>query len=141
MEKCIWRVNVHRIRLEVTLMMCVATVISVGLISFFFFFNNPPPPEIYTLSLPSPLPVWGPSAATPPPSRWPLPPGSSRRARPWSSPGAGTPPHSRADPAPTRVFRDNPLSIPRSQQSRSEEHTSELQSQSNLVCSLLLEQQ
>src|SRR2546430_17541080 len=76
---------------------------------FFFFFNDPPPPEISPLSLPDPLPIW---------SRSPPRPGPRGRH-------AGE----RAGRADARS-PDAP---------RSEEHTSELQSQSNLVCRLLLE--
>src|SRR2546430_5114566 len=45
---------------------------------------------------------------------------------------------SRLPPAPTRPRRRPPHRLPRPCR-RSEEHTSELQSQSNLVCRLLLE--
>src|SRR2546430_12253745 len=84
------------------------------LFSFFFFFNDTATTEIYTLSLHDALPIWGSS------SRW----------RRWSSSAAtscrGKGRRSRYQTAPSR-------------RSRSEEHTSELQSQSNLVCRLLLE--
>src|SRR2546430_10272595 len=76
---------------------------------FFFFFNDTATTEIYTLSLHDALPI------------------SLRSVR-----------RSRARAAPARARRRArrrtwwpPL--------RSEEHTSELQSQSNLVCRLLLE--
>src|SRR2546427_4493950 len=77
---------------------------------FFFFFNDTATTEIYTLSLHDALPI-------------------SERA--WSrlrvvSQGANC--------------RDRlPLDLRRVGARRSEEHTSELQSQSNLVCRLLLE--
>src|SRR2546430_12620689 len=77
----------------------------------FFFFNDTATTEIYTLSLHDALPI-------------------SRRAHPrhahrFRRPGWHTRPARRfPDPAGTE---------------RSEEHTSELQSQSNLVCRLLLE--
>src|SRR2546430_11288752 len=83
--------------------------------SSFFFFNDTATTEIYTLSLHDALPI-------------------SRRGRaacwPTSSPlRSGGCPASSAPPSwPARA----PVS-------RSEEHTSELQSQSNLVCRLLLE--
>src|SRR2546430_3746854 len=78
----------------------------------FFFFNDTATTEIYTLSLHDALPIWlyDRHAAVQPPTPA-LPPGPCRRTL-----GRG------ARPA-----------------SRSEEHTSELQSQSNLVCRLLLE--
>src|SRR5438270_7105783 len=75
-----------------------------------FFFTVPSPTEIYTLSLHDALPI---SAAAPSASGPGPPPGRSR------------PRLQRALPARAR--------------NRSEEHTSELQSQSNLVCRLLLE--
>src|SRR2546430_7345808 len=76
---------------------------------FFFFFNDTATTEIYTLSLHDALPISHPIRR----------PASSRRS-----------PDRRAPEIPrTRCCRD----------ARSEEHTSELQSQSNLVCRLLLE--
>src|SRR5688572_33037908 len=76
---------------------------------FFFFFNDTATTEIYTLSLHDALPI----------SR-----GGQRHAR-----------HGRVR-VPHRVDR----AVPQPERSgRSEEHTSELQSQSNLVCRLLLE--
>src|SRR2546430_11190176 len=106
----------------------------------FFFLNDPPPPEIYTLSLHDALPI---SRAT-----------SLVRYTPAST----FPAHEHAlgeeffvldgvfsdehgdYPAGTYV-RNPPNSrhTPRTAPGRSEEHTSELQSQSNLVCRLLLE--
>src|SRR2546427_7424324 len=79
----------------------------------FFFFNDTATTEIYTLSLHDALPIWS-SAST-------------RSCSPWSrnfiQPKAAT--HTQ-----TTITAKKP---------RSEEHTSELQSQSNLVCRLLLE--
>src|SRR5438270_9013662 len=74
-----------------------------------FFFNHTATTEIYTLSLHDALPISCASPALRSPSRRVSVSGSS--------------------PSPVR---DNP-------NLRSEEHTSELQSQSNLVCRLLLE--
>src|SRR2546430_13090447 len=80
----------------------------------FFFFNDTATTEIYTLSLHDALPILLTS--------WPAAPGSS--------------------------FKNLAASLPRKSwpcawmspsKKRSEEHTSELQSQSNLVCRLLLE--
>src|SRR2546430_12283150 len=79
---------------------------------FFFFFNDTATTEIYTLSLHDALPI----SSIPPRSR-------CRRA--WRST------ERRRGPTCRR-------SSPKSRR-RSEEHTSELQSQSNLVCRLLLE--
>src|SRR2546430_7474328 len=77
----------------------------------FFFFNDTAPTEIYTLSLHDALPISCNGQATSP--------GNSRTYKCMF--------HSRILPETV------PGSI------RSEEHTSELQSQSNLVCRLLLE--
>src|SRR2546421_5969577 len=81
---------------------------------FFFFFNDTATTEIYTLSLHDALPISGRRAA--PRGRAARSPRGPRRS--WSAPP-------RAPPSPPRR--------------RSEEHTSELQSRSDLVCRLLLE--
>src|SRR2546427_3238319 len=85
----------------------------------FFFFNDTAPTEIYTLSLHDALPIW---------SRWETPRAAcpaggarGRGPRGWLA-------HCRGAAPPRRHTAP-----------RSEEHTSELQSQSNLVCRLLLE--
>src|SRR2546427_8137245 len=78
-----------------------------------FFFNDTATTEIYTLSLHDALPISAGSTG----SR-----GSAAEARPGWAP---------------RV--DSPAGCARPAWPRSEEHTSELQSQSNLVCRLLLE--
>ena len=80
---------------------------------YFFFFNDTATTEIYTLSLHDALPIWNRTTV-----------------------GAAS------DPAPAA---DGPslsqpvLSVLTRQVDRSEEHTSELQSLTNLVCRLLLE--
>src|SRR5688572_31657344 len=80
-----------------------------------FFFNDTATTEIYTLSLHDALPI---SYA------------ASRRVLSGRTPAGRSPGHRHA--APTgRPSSGNA--------GRSEEHTSELQSQSNLVCRLLLE--
>src|SRR2546427_2432288 len=98
---------------------------------FFFFFNDTATTEIYTLSLHDALPISCRRRGSetrrvgrPPPRRrvpHPVPGGSSAHPQTGRTPEAGTP-GVIAGPAV-----------------RSEEHTSELQSQSNLVCRLLLE--
>src|SRR2546430_16159879 len=83
----------------------------------FFFFNDTATTEIYTLSLHDALPI---SRAAP----------TALRAR------------SRARGCRVRLrrrARGTGAADRRSAGARSEEHTSELQSQSNLVCRLLLE--
>src|SRR2546426_5617843 len=82
--------------------------------SCFFFFNDTATTEIYTLSLHDALPI-------------------SQRAL-----GAG------GEPILRGLAVDEPAAFPRQRvnaagSSRSEEHTSELQSPCNLVCRLLLE--
>src|SRR3989475_9691508 len=85
--------------------------------SFFFFFNDTATTEIYTLSLHDALPI------------------SVVRAR--------TPSQSASTMRAPRVAAYSSVACtswpPGAQRQRSEEHTSELQSQSNLVCRLLLE--
>src|SRR2546427_11403647 len=76
----------------------------------FFFFNDTATTEIYTLSLHDALPIF-----------------TRAILSPLSTVFTGWPGHFRA-------WRDS-----RPMTARSEEHTSELQSQSNLVCRLLLE--
>src|SRR2546430_16783959 len=90
-------------------------------LSCFFFFNDTATTEIYTLSLHDALPICRELCA--PLTRETIEPGSLPFGR--QLPGG-------ADPA----FRLQPMER---RIERSEEHTSELQSQSNLVCRLLLE--
>src|SRR5206468_8829763 len=87
------------------------------LIFFLFFFNDPATTEIYTLSLHDALPI--------------------SQSQPQ---GDAEHPHSRAarsaqSRSPVARLRPQDGRTPR----RSEEHTSELQSRSDLVCRLLLE--
>src|SRR5689334_23862427 len=101
-----------------------------------FFFTDTATTEIYTLSLHDALPISSPPA----PARV----RSSRVRRPLPQPAT-----ERARPRPTLRSRGRATGGPRSQpirhpghegtQWRSEEHTSELQSQFHLVCRLLLE--
>src|SRR3712207_7579378 len=84
---------------------------------FVFFFNDTATTEIYTLSLHDALPI---SPAAP------------RRSRP----GRGPPPADGRRPGPPDPGSRCP---PWRTASRSEEHTSELQSRQYLVCRLLLE--
>src|SRR2546430_12991151 len=92
--------------------------------SSFFFFNDTATTEIYTLSLHDALPI------SPP-----------KQIMDWfriigNRSGENRPRMTRIRRINTGLIRANP-SHPRDP--RSEEHTSELQSQSNLVCRLLLE--
>src|SRR5438067_7457846 len=80
---------------------------------FFFFFNDTAPTEIYTLSLHDALPISPCSAA----------------AATASATMLGMSCH----------LRSRNTRSPRATNSRSEEHTSELQSRFDLVCRLLLE--
>src|SRR5437588_6242225 len=81
-----------------------------------FFFNDTATTEIYTLSLHDALPILRVRAAAGP-----------REARAAGACGA------QADAG------DRPLDLGKRRRVRSEEHTSELQSHSDLVCRLLLE--
>src|SRR2546429_6026444 len=93
----------------------MSIIISKILVLLIFFFNDTATTEIYTLSLHDALPI---SSPVPAPLRGPSrAAGTARRKRP------GPP-------------RQNRPAAPRS---RSEEHTSELQSRLHLVCRLLLE--
>src|SRR2546427_12812464 len=83
---------------------------------FFFFFNDTATTEIYTLSLHDALPIC------------PGPRGERRLRRSGGAPAL----RDRLRPDARGELADRHLH-------RSEEHTSELQSQSNLVCRLLLE--
>src|SRR2546430_3580618 len=85
----------------------------------FFFFNDTATTEIYTLSLHDALPI------SPGGER-----GESRPAPPLHPVVHAVVMDERAVPAAARAV---------ALRERSEEHTSELQSQSNLVCRLLLE--
>src|SRR5436190_19855546 len=95
------------------LMMCAIVRLNAifvfSFITAFFFFNDTATTEIYTLSLHDALPIY-PARSD---SSWRWPP---------STPAA----------APT-------ICVVRRWRPRSEEHTSELQSHSDLVCRLLLE--
>src|SRR2546430_12367389 len=96
----------------------------------FFFLNDTATPEIYPLSLHDALPIWT---------------ACRNRKSPWSRyASARNPPcplsssivwASASRRSPSATWPTCPIAS-----ARSEEHTSELQSQSNLVCRLLLEQ-
>src|SRR5262249_60440538 len=99
-------------------------ILSLSLISFFsfvpfFFFNDPATPEIYTLSLHDALPIY-------------LRQGASPGGDICFQQGEESP------PGPPRTARRR-ARLRQPWQRRSEEHTSELQSLTNLVCRLLLE--
>src|SRR2546427_6181513 len=85
---------------------------------YFFFFNDTATTEIYTLSLHDALPIY---------ARRPRAGRTLERQRRQSAPVGGLISARRVGVHPPPDRR------------RSEEHTSELQSQSNLVCRLLLE--
>src|SRR2546430_10955533 len=84
----------------------------------FFFFNDTATTEIYTLSLHDALPISVPQGAR-----------RGHRAAAAAAAELVELPHGRR--GAVDLFHDR-------EQERSEEHTSELQSQSNLVCRLLL---
>src|SRR2546430_6559704 len=92
---------------------CVGVLVRSPTFCFFFFFNDTATTEIYTLSLHDALPIYV-EAPRPHPHR------------------------ERHGEVPELVDEDEERE-PEDRDERSEEHTSELQSQSNLVCRLLLE--
>src|SRR2546430_6225921 len=85
-------------------------MITIFFFLFFFFFNDTATTEIYTLSLHDALPIWS------------------------EPPGRAAPAHHRPHRQRRRVARSGAARA----RDRSEEHTSELQSQSKLVCRPLL---
>src|SRR2546430_14907390 len=92
--------------------------------SLFFFFNDTATTEIYTLSLHDALPIYI------------FGPGDLVNS---GDPTAETWPQEIVKALEIKVLPLNSEAIRKALQERSEEHTSELQSQSNLVCRLLLE--
>src|SRR2546430_9931480 len=84
--------------------------------SYFFFFNDTATTEIYTLSLHDALPICD-----------------------WAGISSGTKSLLGACQTGKERRENSDHCEPKLHDSRSEEHTSELQSQSNLVCRLLLE--
>src|SRR2546425_6463690 len=108
-----------------------------SLIFFFFFFNDTATTEIYTLSLHDALPISLVPTGGP---RHPVEPGhplvSGRAGLSGRSRGAtpARPDTSGCAHVPLRLGAPTPVHA-----SRSEEHTSELQSLAYLVCRLLLE--
>src|SRR2546430_8483134 len=98
---------------------------------FFFFFNDTATTEIYTLSLHDALPISKfPVDASPRVCRW-------KQTRRFRWPGNSSAAPASRGPWACIIFATPPSW--RAAEFRSEEHTSELQSQSNLVCRLLLE--
>src|SRR2546430_11228833 len=95
--------------------------------SFFFFFNDTPTTEIYPLSLPDALPISKIRARARARLKTMRKLASRNRRRTAADEG-----ENRRDYEQDDRNEENDLC-------RSEEHTSELQSQSNLVCRLLLE--
>src|SRR5688572_31789736 len=92
--------------------------------SILFFFNDTPPPEIYTLSLHDALPIYDDVVA-----QFAGHAGSLKVGDPLD-------PETQVGSLISASHRDRVHGFV---ERRSEEHTSELQSQSNLVCRLLLE--
>src|SRR5206468_6985681 len=99
-------------------------------LSIHVLFTAPAHPPLYTLSLHDALPIYSP--ARPARARRPPPPPS----RPTTHPGCNRA-STGSDTSPSAGCRSS--RPPRTRAGRSEEHTSELQSRSDLVCRLLLE--
>src|SRR2546427_4733824 len=93
----------------------------------FFFFNDTATTEIYTLSLHDALPIYHGREVKAPGNRVALGSRCGGRSR------------RRARLAHRGLRVERSAGARRLEKDRSEEHTSELQSQSNLVCRLLLE--
>src|SRR5205085_9173050 len=97
-------------------------------------FLAPPPPPVSTLSLHDALPIsaalWRASSSST--TAWARPTSLRRASRPASTNVRRSVRSSRVTPGSSPVPGGDPAR-------RSEEHTTELQSQSNLVCRLLLE--
>src|SRR5438093_13149355 len=90
--------------------------------SLFSYLTSPPPTELYTLSLHDALPI--------------------SRSRPRTTESCElsvASPDGALDSAPRPVAFSHRQTMGECDRSRSEEHTSELQSLTNLVCRLLLE--
>src|SRR2546430_7026075 len=113
-------------------------IIPIPLLSLFFFLNDPPPPEIYPLPPPDSLPI------SPPVGNGM----STRVSRITDAPTVERKQSLQLYRAARGALELEPVKVWTSRPSRarvralpwrSEEHTSELQSQSNLVCRLLLE--
>src|SRR2546430_7188280 len=104
-------------------------------ISSFFFLNDPAPTEFSPLPLPAALPIWEADHCR----KW------RRQKRPRQKsprPAATLQPRGRsrgAEESRRGATREIEGDAGVACEDRSEEHTSELQSQSNLVCRLLLE--
>src|SRR2546430_3517810 len=96
---------------------------------FFFFFNDTATTEIYTLSLHDALPIWCFGSKT-----------ASLTSANINSTSAERKSTTKICEIPRRGFTERDEEDGRELvDQRSEEHTSELQSQSNIVCRLLLE--
>src|SRR5438270_9789860 len=91
-----------------------------------FFSHHPAPPELSTLSLHDALPISFSARRT-------------KRARPSTDARSSVTPRLLVLSASQSRLRSRSSMPPSHGPRRSEEHTSELQSQSNLVCRLLLE--
>src|SRR5690606_41601776 len=98
-----------------------------------FAFQRPSTSAIYTLSLHDALPI---SAAGPDRGRRGFRARRRRHARPWRRRSRFVAP---AQPCHRQTRTAPRVSLTARVPSRSEEHTSELQSRENLVCRLLLE--
>src|SRR5256886_8441393 len=106
-------------------------------VSLFFFLKNTAPPEFSPLPLPAPLPISPGEQNADRPDK----PADHRIGGVQAEPhpahtghDGGHGPHDRDEPREDHRPRAETF-----EEGRSEEHTSELQSQSNLVCRLLLE--
>src|SRR5260221_1682210 len=107
-------------------------IFSFLLLSLFFFFNDTATTEIYPLSLHDALPIW-------PVCRQALLGRLQRSLASRSRPSRGRGSNTLGHHHQLKVYFGSRDSVGVDREERSEEHTSELQSHSDLVCRLLLE--
>src|SRR2546430_4029419 len=105
--------------------------------ALFFFFKDPAPPEISPLPLPDALPIWAGGTATA---------AGLFVAQNGLTPGAVVAATEGLTPNPlpnnySTTYQFGAAYLGFGDISRSEQHTSELQSQSNFLCRLLLDKQ
>src|SRR2546430_11581835 len=100
----------------------------------FFFFNDTATTEIYTLSLHDALPIYNICSASVGDKE-----ATAAGSRASVLAAVADPPEASPNRGGTENTNSNRIAVMRFVAFRSEEHTSELQSQSNLVCRLLLE--
>src|SRR2546430_11541987 len=110
-------------------------------IPHFFFLKDTPPTEIYPLPLPDALPIYDLLAGEVPEQQVVRTAAAAEAVPLIAWPGEATPPGAAVLAGLVEGLNNERVLREALLKRRSEEHTSELQSQSNLVCRLLLEKQ